>query len=131
MRLKSLGLLPLPLLIAACGSDLDSRNEAAGVDRNGQREFVIQQPQNRGQSSARIVGSEGAAAFQGFDDTEEQEESARTGSDRGDAGDDDEEVVVDAAPDELIDSAQGFSAEPMDDTTGFDPSPEPLETFGD
>ncbi|WP_271078649.1 hypothetical protein [Aurantiacibacter sp. MUD61] len=124
MRLKTFGLLPLPLLIAACDDDLDSRNAAAGVDREGQSEFVVQQPR------ARVASSEGSSRVEGFDDTEEQEERARTGSDRG-GEDDGEEVVVDAAPDELIDSAEGFSAEPMDDTSGFDPSPPPPETFGD
>lgn len=67
---------------------------------------------------------------QGFDEDEE-------------AGDDEEDemIVFDAPPEALIDNAQGFAPEPIDDASGFDPTPsspqdftpEPVgqETFGE
>lgn len=110
-------------LLTACGNDLESRNAAAGVDTYAPPEMTIESSNAGNGSGNRIVASEGAPSDFGSQDTTEQEEAARTGSDFGRA--DDEEVVVDASPDDLVDSAQGFSPEPMDDASGFDPSPIP------
>ena len=96
--------LPALALLGACGNDLESRQEAANELQPSERFIDGEAP------APRSAPAPTAAA-------EPEEEEA-------DDEDDEEEVVVDASPDDLIDSAQGFSAQPMDDARGFDPSPQ-------
>ena len=41
-----------------------------------------------------------------------------------------ETVYVDAEPESLIDTTEGFAAEPMDDASGFDPAPMDGDDWG-
>ena len=88
-------------LSAACGNDLESRQEAANELQPSER-FVESAEEPR-RTPAPVAEAEPVA----------EEEPAE----------EDEEMIVDAAPDDLIDDAQGFAAEPMDDAQGFDPTP--------
>lgn len=92
--------LPTLLALAACSDDLESRNAAAGLDEDAVLEAQIE-------SAPR------------------QDNAASDVAMEGDAGEEDEaeETVVEAAPDDLIDSTEGFAPEPMDNAAGFDPSP--------
>ena len=103
--------LPCAALLSACGDDLDSRNAAAGLDSQTDVEIISQ--------ASRTPAAE--AEVQTFDDNE----------DASDEGDDGEEApIVDAMPEDLMDSAQGFAPEPLDDTAGIAPEPigaEPMQ----
>lgn len=99
-------------LLASCGDDLESR-QAAVQDRTPERDLSIQSPPQSARDSAV---SATAAPAEGFAD-----DTLANGKDAG--------IVEDAAPDELIDNAQGFSTDPVDDTSGFDPSPDTPQGF--
>lgn len=105
-----LTLTSLTMLLAACGDDLESRQAAADA-QIGEREVTLE---------PRPAPSPEATTIVEMDDEVEAEEA-----------DDSEEVFVDASPDDLVDSAQGFSAAPMDDASGLDPTPMGRETFDD
>lgn len=98
-----IGLSALALL-AACGDDLESRQEAVEGRQPVGGEMTV------GDASSRSNSSAANATAEGFADDQR-------------SSDDDGRPVEEAAPEELIDNAQGFSAEPMDDTKGFDPTP--------
>ena len=101
--------LPGALALAACGNDLDSRNEAAmsAAPMGEQKMTIRSQPQRTSP-------------------TRQQAQPAPDGfAEEKDLADRDEALLVDAAPDDLIDNAQGFSTDPIDSGRGFDPSPRP------
>lgn len=102
--------LPVTALLAACGDDLSSR----------QQEAAEYQPTERFIESAEPSSSPTTSAPQ-----------ASPAEVSEDAAEEDEALVIDASPQDLVDSAQGLSAAPMDDAQGFDPTPEPPERFGD
>ena len=102
-----IGSLAACMALTACGDDLESRNEAAGTNRAP--EMTIQS-QSSSTSRSRTIGS---------GDTIRIEKPAE----ETDSFEDGAEEIVDASPSDLVDSAEGFSTEPLDDTSGFDPSP--------
>jgi len=91
-------------LLAGCGDDLESRQQAVEERQPVGGEVTIGDPAPRASRTASTPGP--AATTQGFEDE--------------DPG---EELVVDAEPEIFIDDAQGFSTDPIDDTSGFDPTP--------
>ncbi len=104
--------LPALALLSACGDDLESR-QAAAEERQPSEQFIEDEVE------ARSAPAPAAA-------------SAPEADDGGDAdGGEEEPLQVDAAPDDLIDSATGFAPEPMDDARGFDPSPVGAEPLGE
>lgn len=108
MMARAACLLPLVVLLAACGDDLESRNEAAGLDqRGGSGEMTIVTQDSASARSNRTSSTRSPNAqptAQGFDEEEDV-------------------LEVDAGAETFIDSAQGFDPTPMDDTMGFEPSP--------
>ncbi|MWV29121.1 hypothetical protein [Aurantiacibacter rhizosphaerae] len=98
--------------LAGCGDDLESRQSAV-QERTPGRDLSGQQPQPR--ETRLTVQPAPATKAEGFADD--------------DALSDDGEVIEDATPDALIDSAQGFSTDPIDDTSGLNPSPEAPQGF--
>ena len=98
-------ILPLAALVClatGCGDDLESRNAAI--------------------EEARAAGAAAPDAA-----TAPLPDPVPTASPAS-APEDDEAVVVDAQPTELIDDAQGFSTDPIDDASGYDPNPQAQET---
>jgi len=97
------GLLGLGTLAmrAGWGDDLESRQASVQEQQpmGGEMTVGAQEPQASREPSAE-------ATAQGFDDE--------------DGG---EDVVFDTMPDTLMDNAQGFGTDPIDDTSGFDPTP--------
>lgn len=87
-------------LLCSCGDDLGSRRAAVQDGQPTGGEMTIEKPSPRTSAADPVPGPQG--------DTE--------------AGDSDE-VVVDVMPESLVDSAEGFSTDPLDDTSGFDPTP--------
>ena len=110
MMARAAFVLPVFVLLAACGDSLESRNAAAGLDQRGSEMTVVSQRNTPARSSQNAVSSPAAQPdAQGFAD---------------EADDDGEEPIeVDAGPETFIDSTEGFDPSPMDDTMGFDPSP--------
>ena len=92
-------------LLASCGDDLESRQQAVES-----RQPVGGSGITVGDASSRTNAPVDDATAEGFADEQR-------GSDGG------EPMMEEAAPEELIDTAQGFAAEPMDDARGFDPTP--------
>lgn len=92
-------------LLASCGDDLESRQQAVEG-----RQSVGGSGMTVGDASSRSNSPPADATAEGFAD--EQRSS-----------DDGEPMMEEAAPEELIDTAKGFAAEPMDDARGFDPTP--------
>lgn len=100
-------LLTLPLL-AGCEDDLESRNAAV-------------------QNAGAPVGEGGMVLTPG----RQGDDRAAAEQDNGFAGEaDGEELVLDAAPDDLIDNAEGFDPAPIDDAAGIDPGSE-ADDWGD
>lgn len=111
------------LLLAGCGDDLESRNAAAGYTPSEEREAAIAaveaantreevEPANAAEEDADQPQPEG---FADGGDTEDEDASDQT--------------VVDASPDDLRDTTQGFAPEPLDDASGINPSPMVPEPF--
>lgn len=109
-RLPTISLVPL-LLLGACGDDLESRNAAVGLggSEDGTELTVVRPAQTTGENETSGDGEDGQL--------------------EGAAADEGDEILVDAMPDELIDSAEGFAPEPMDNASGFDPTPRAPESF--
>ncbi len=107
-------LLPLSAiaLLASCGDDLESR-QAAVQERMPERDLSIQSSPKEARDSSTPIPTAPAEGF----------------ANDSDAGDENAGNMEDAAPDELIDNAQGFSTDPIDDTSGFDPSPDAPQGF--
>ena len=97
------GLGALPLL-TACGDDLESRQAAVQEMRPTGGQATAEQAPPQARSDNKVAQSSTPA---------EPEDNAQT----------DDGMVIDAAPEALIDEAQGFSTDPIDDTAGFDPTP--------
>ncbi|MGB3794726.1 MAG: hypothetical protein WA957_00275 [Alteraurantiacibacter sp.] len=113
MTIRLLAVICASAMLAGCGDDLESR-QAAVQERSPSTDIGGGQPQP---GETRIS---------------RQQPSAQTAE--GFAGDDvaspdDDIAVVDASPDALIDDAQGFSPDPMDNASGFDPSPDSPQGF--
>ncbi len=110
-------------VLSACGDDLESR-QAAVEDRMPDR---------------AVAGSQPDPAEMRITTAPKSSESAEGFAEDGIAAEDTEVEV--APPEALVDDAQGFSTDPIDDTAGFDPSPStpegfapepmPPETFGE
>ena len=96
-RLRLAALVALTCLASACGDDLESRNAAATGARENPPAVPVAQDTPRPAATTRASTPTAPA--------------------------DGEPVVVDAQPDDLLDDAEGFSAEPMDDASGIDPTP--------
>ncbi|GAA5048241.1 hypothetical protein GCM10023208_05270 [Erythrobacter westpacificensis] len=85
-------------LLAGCGDDLESRQQAVQGLEPARDEITIRNATPQ-ESEATVT--------------------RRAPEDNVDQG-----AAVDVPPESLIDTAQGFSADPMDDATGFDPTPD-------
>lgn len=131
------GALPAALLLAACGDDLEARNDAVSRD----------------EGSVEIIDADSEFApmaedFEGRMRIEDLPESQRAGQVEGSAAErvaipleteipqrstiprdaievdaDTEETVVDASPEDLMDTTEGFAPDPLDDAAGIDPAP--------
>ena len=109
-RLSTIAALLGVVLLAGCGNDLESRNEAATGSADGaQRGMTIVSTQRR------QAGSTAAPAPTGGETVFADEEVADS--------EDGEPLMVDASPDDLVDNAEGFSTDPIDNAQGWDPSP--------
>ena len=92
------------VLLAACGNDLDSRNEAAMAGNlAAERGMTIR---SQPDSTARRA----SAPVQDAVDSAEMDDSEKP-------------ILIDASPEDLMDNAQGFAPDPVDNAQGFDPSP--------
>ena len=94
-------MLAAPTMLAGCGDDLESRNAALAESQNAQLPQV-ETSEAPSPPPAPVVDAPGQGAVSDGEDT----------------------VIVDAQPDELLDSAQGFDPTPIDDGKGYDPSPD-------
>ncbi len=92
-------------LVSACGDDLESRQ--AAVQQPDGDAITISQPNapDAGSTSPR------------------RSSQIERGTGQGGETDATEKVIVDAGPETFVDDAQGFSTDPIDDTSGFDPTP--------
>lgn len=118
----ALALSAVPLL-AACGDDLESRQAAVQEQQPMGGEMTVGEQEPQITRAGRAPSPQETA--QGFDDE----------------GDPDAEITYETMPDPMVDTAQGFAPDPIDDTSGFDPTPvdpggfapEPIgpETFED
>ncbi|WP_120077678.1 hypothetical protein [Aurantiacibacter odishensis] len=89
-------------LLAGCGDDLESRQAAVqGMEREG------------GDITVRQAAPEASGPTVSRDSDGDQS-----------ADDLDQGAAIDVPPEALIDTAQGFSADPIDDAAGFDPTPD-------
>ena len=104
--------LPAIMLLAGCGDDLDSRTEAA--------------ERTMAERAAAADAAEVVEEDSDDDVAAPRRAPARERADR----DDDEETVVDASPDDLLDSTRGFAPEPLDNASGIDPAPLRPEPVG-
>ena len=111
--------LPALALLPACGNNLEDR-QAAADEMGANERFPEEDEITITRVEPTAPASEAAAEPEAVDADDDSENEG-----------DGEELVVDAAPDDLIDSAQGFAPEPMDDTQGFDPTPTAPESFDD
>lgn len=102
---RLLFLTAAPLALSACGDDLESRNEAAGMGPPVEGMVITNNDRVRD-----VEPADTTPADAGF-------------AEEGSGGEEDEDLFVDAAPDELVDSAEGFDTSPADDTAGIDPNP--------
>ena len=94
-------------LLAGCGDDLESRNAAlADFEAPADAGMTVQ---------ARAPAATGAEAPPPEDPA---------------IDDVNEEAPVNADGEDLLDSAQGFAAAPMDSAAGFDPTPTREPAFG-
>jgi|GEM_PF-1494858 len=116
--------IPLALLLTGCGDDLESRNAAAGMDSGADDVVITRQEPDTASDDGRL-------AIDGLGNVDEVSDDfavidAPVAIAEIDADTDDDEAeprIVDASPDDLRDTAQGFAPEPMDDASGIDPSP--------
>ena len=106
--LKPVSLLVLPLLLTACGDDLESRNAALGLDSD-ERPLPVAE---RTVSDADAPGNR------------EPQTASATEADDGEGP-----PTVLAEPRDLVIGTEGFAPEPMDDATGFAPEPTAPEPF--
>ena len=89
-------------LLTGCGDDLESRQAAVqGMEPDG-GEITVRKAAPR--ESEPTVSRQSA------------EDERTDDMNRG--------AAIDVPPEALIDTAQGFSADPMDDAAGFDPTPD-------
>jgi len=107
------GALPAALLLAGCGDDLEARNERAMQERKDRTEAPddaqeVEQDDTVTESANAPLGSDIAA-----DDSASEPDS----------DEDSEETVVDASPEDLMDTTEGFAPEPLDDAAGLEPAP--------
>lgn len=93
-------------LLGACGDDLESRQEAVQGMQPSRDEITVRE----------VAPADSEATVTRGAPTENQESP-------------DEGAAMDLPPESLIDTAQGFSADPMDDAAGFDPTPETPSGF--
>lgn len=120
-RLTLTCLAALPVLLAGCGDDLESRNaaiESAG-GQGGEPEMVLT-PGRQGED--RRNAEEASRGNGGF---------GRPGRANARDEEDDDELVVDAEPDDLIDAAEGFDPSPIDDASGIAADPLPEDDWGE
>ncbi|WP_340588852.1 hypothetical protein [Erythrobacter alti] len=99
------------LMLAGCGDDLESRGAAAEkaiADRA---------------AAARDADAQDDVVEDDVVATPRAEAERPARARRPAADDDDGPTVVDASPEELMDTAQGFSPDPLDDASGIDPAP--------
>lgn len=121
-RFNAVYLLPLPLLLAACGDDLESRNAAVGADSfGGGRDIAITERTDGVSSGGRIISGANATSNRNA----EAAPAARAGGDVEEDG----PPTINAEPRDLIISTDGFAPEPMDDAAGFAPEPTAPEPF--
>lgn len=116
---KLVCLIPL-LLATACGDGFGDRNEA--VDAEGYSEQMTMDADNDN-SNPRVLDGSAQRRDNGSDADEDERPMALTDDGNAEADEDDDPITVDATPEELIVSTEGFAAEPMDDTRGFAPEP--------
>jgi hypothetical protein len=102
----ALGVAALSLL-GACGDDLESRQSAVQERQPMGGEITVGNTNTSSSRAASAPAPAAAPTAQGFADDDDLEDPP----------------VVEAAPEALIDDAQGFSTDPIDDTSGFDPTP--------
>ncbi|GGD44663.1 hypothetical protein GRI62_10480 [Erythrobacter arachoides] len=114
-HLKTILLPAAILLLAGCGDDLASRNEAVFTTEGGGEAQIVLKPSRRSPSQAPSSQPTTGAGF-GDDDSTEAEGSPE---------------VEDATPEDLIDTAAGFDPSPMDDASGLAPEPEAEEDWGE
>ncbi len=129
-----LPVLALPALVAACGDDLESRQAAideSGPPQNGDMVLIPGRQASDGQTSPGAAGAT-PMRIEDIEDGETNPEYLEDGMAIPPAGaDGGDSLVVDAAPDDLIDSARGFSPEPMDNASGIDPAPNLDDDWGE
>ena len=101
----ALGLAAVTLL-SSCGDDLESRQAALEQEHpRGHLDEDEDVPAPEVRRTPTVTAP--TASAQGFADEDETEEP----------------TIIEAGPESLIDNAQGFSTDPIDDTSGFDPTP--------
>lgn len=115
--------LPILLLLAGCGNDLENRNAALGLEEDGASDIVLPRQKSSSSNSARQINGLGEVeqVSDDFATVDDPEAGPNAGSIGGDG--DDEPVIIDASPEDLRDIAQGFAPEPIDDASGLDPRP--------
>ncbi|KLE34719.1 hypothetical protein [Aurantiacibacter luteus] len=106
---KTVLLIACPLLLAGCGDDLASRNDAVMASSgDGEQEIVLRKRGGGGGSFGREPSAQPTSAGS------LAEESA-AGAPPGEG----EPQVHDASPDDLVDTTEGFDPVPMDDGEGM------------
>ncbi|KLI62999.1 hypothetical protein AAV99_13275 [Aurantiacibacter marinus] len=123
--------MPVLLVLAGCGNDLESRNAALGFEDDGTSDIVFTRQTPRGSGSARQIDGLGNVdqVSDDFAIMDGPEAGPETAGVEGD--DDDGPTIIDASPDDLRDLAQGFAPDPVDDASGIDPSPILSDPVGD
>ena len=105
---RAFALLAATGLLSACGDDLESRQAAVAQHSAEGGQITVGQRQSAATTTS--PSSSTAPPAQAFDDDRAPEPA-------------DEPAPFDAGGDSLVDDAQGFSTDPLDDTSGFDPTP--------
>lgn len=129
IRATCVSALPILLVLAGCGSDLESRNAALGLEDDGESDIVLTRQTPSASGSARQIDGLGEVDQVSSDFAEMDGPDDGVVVAREDDDDDGEPIIVDASADDLRDTAQGFSPDPIDDASGIDPnpiSPEPM-----
>ena len=107
--IKTALLLVCPLLLAACGDDLESRNEAVMASRGGEGQQIVLQRRGGGGTFGREPSAQPTT---GGSFAEESAPAAKAQENAG-------PPVHDAAPGDLVDTTEGFEPVPIDDGEGM------------